>query len=126
MIGIIIIGLLCISAIWMMIWDFVFNHSYDTGMCFTIGCFLIFVLVVWITADWYRHKLTFPNEYIAITETIKETKELINIEKELNLEDMEIHRSLSDLIKERQELLSAYRIARKNPFVIFKPVIPDL
>ena len=82
---------------------------------------LLLAIFIYPISNWYIYKIALPNEYQATIEALSETKELIQSEKQWNLEDIEIHKRLSELIKEKADFRAEYRKAMRNPFVLFKP-----
>lgn len=86
------------------------------------GIIIVPILIfLWLFSVWFGYIVALPNEYQATIEAIEETKSLIQSGKELNLEDVEIHKRLSELIQEKYDLEAVYRKALRNPFVLFKP-----
>lgn len=85
-----------------------------------IGGVVICLLVVLIvTTSWYESKLVLPETYVTIITTIKETKELVG-QRTLDLSDVQIDKTIAELIKEKNKLLKRIRINNKSPFALFK------
>ena len=96
-----------------------FSHKEDF---FLLGIGILLAVIVFMSIATYNNRITIPEEYKYITTTIKETQALINTDR-LNLADMQMHRQLADLIKERNELLLKVRINNKSPFAYYKIVL---
>ena len=58
----------------------------------------------------------------AYERTISQTKELIG-ERNINLQDMEITKTLAGVIKERNEYIAGLKAAKRNPFCLYKPIL---
>lgn len=98
------------------------GDEYDCHEMFWIPVVVLFLATfIYPITIWYVYKVALPNEYQATIEALSETKELIQSEKQWNLEDIEIHKRLSELIKEKADFHAEYRKALRNPFVLFKP-----
>jgi len=96
--------------------------DYDCRELFWVPAVVLFLsMFIYPITVWYAYKVALPNEYQAVVEAIDETKELVQSGKQWNLEDIEIHKRLSELIKEKADYRALYRMALRNPFVLFKP-----
>ena len=87
--------------------------------------FLGFIVVTWLTTDYYLHRVVFPNNVIAVNNTLQRTKGLIDPEDDLNIEDTQMHKRISELIYEQEINVADYKNSKRNLFVIFKPTMPD-
>lgn len=67
----------------------------------------------------YRAKIYMPEEYITINRKIEKVEAIIT-NKELNLADIEMNKSLAELIIEKEDLFMRVRINNKSPFALFK------
>ena len=98
------------------------RDDYDGHEVFWVPTIILLLIIfIYPISNWYSFKIALPNEYQATVEAIAETKELVLSEKQWNLEDIEIHKRLSELIKEKADFRARYRKAIRNPFVLFKP-----
>jgi len=88
-------------------------------LCIVIGCVLIFFSIFISSVIYYRDTISYPEKYIMLQDTIRQTKELIT-NKELNLADIQMHKELASLIKERNEFLKEVRVNNRSPFALFK------
>lgn len=87
---------------------------------------LYFVVALWLYIDFYVHRIAFLNKYESVDAGIKLMDKLIanytNISDDIRKEHIDKLIKAGEIVKDK--LLMAYRSARKNPFLIFKPKNP--
>lgn len=100
-----ILGILCIIS------------GKDGGIVFGIIVLLMMIVIPLVVN--YFDTIAYPEKYVMLKETIQQTKDLIT-NTELNLADVEMNKSLAELIKERNILLFEVRINNISPWTLFK------
>lgn len=119
MLGKIICALLLLGGVFFVVLEI--KDRFSDGLLVITGIILLLIGSVYLGVDWYGNKVALPEENKAVVVSLQETKKLIQTDKQWNLEDIEIHKRVSDLIWRKEEMKARARKARRNPFVIFKP-----
>lgn len=87
-----------------------------------VAAILLFISsIIWIGADYYTHRIEMPQRLIYYRRMVEETKDLIGSEPRLNMKDMQMGKELTKRISDYQEIQMIIEIAKKSPFVMFKP-----
>lgn len=92
---------------------------------FMIGTMLLILVLFWICSDYYIYRIEWPQRLFYYREMVDETRRLIDKNPEWNMKDMQMGRELTERISDLRELQSKIRIAKRSPFVIFKPTINE-
>lgn len=118
-----IIVLICLTVvIGLFVWSMFLQDYERIGILFP-SITGLFVVVALAGSSYYMHIVS-PEEEIKCYEiTIASIKNTIDENKVLNMKDNEIGKSLAVVIVEYENYKKGLRIAKKNPFTIFKPVL---
>jgi len=85
-----------------------------------VGGILLGLFSIYPSVDYYAYRIEPIAKLEAYKRTIEQTKALIK-DRDINLQDMEITKTLSEVIKERNEYIARLKMAKRNPFCLFKP-----
>ena len=84
------------------------------------GILFMGLILLYPACDYCSHRIEPAPRLEAYEMTILQTKTLIG-ERNINLQDMEITKTLAGVIKERNEYIASLKVAQRNPFCLFKP-----
>ena len=119
MIAIGILILLIIGVLFLV--GYMLKTKFDDGYL-TIIIIVLAVTGFWIQKDYYQHRVVFPNEYKALQTTIQTSLNLLS-NQDLTAQSNDMRVRLSILVEKEQDMIFALRISRRNPWILFKPII---
>ena len=131
----IIIALLVLFSLFMFCRAFTVEYEYNTGFFdsddwsnaedLSIAILLVIVCLTWLSLDYYEYRIYCPARLIYYKNVVKETKSLMVDDKKLNMTDMQLGQTLADRIQDLAHCQTYIKIAKINPWVIFKPTVKD-